>query len=287
VVAEAIPEQAVEQAQGQVPEPSESIPEQEAAPEPEEDYSSILDQLVPDEPATGDTKDGDALAGGGETSLEGLTPQQILELGKKQGKDETVNALTEQTRTTQERNREQGLRNVLAMSKTDVQQELTTAGVDTETALRILQKLDQVHGAHYAIKDADIKAATENTVTAMQNSIAAAGQKFLGDKDFNPVGMGMDGFIDKIAEHARKGYKSPSEVKDERRQAQVSLLKSLKAAGVEIPSGTLNLPSDAKAAVGGRRISTSYDNDTAFNEGRITREQWKANDDRFREQGRN
>ena len=248
MVAEAIPEVEVEQAQGQVPETPESIPEQEVQQEAEaeDDFEAVLAELLPEEPVTGEAKDAQAPAGGPEDSLKDLTPAQIKALGRQERDAE----LNEQIETTNKRNREQGLRNTLAASRTDLTTLLKDHVADPQVILDAVAKLDQVHGAHLALKDPDLTAKEQETLKRMQGALAEAGQKFLGDKDFDPVGLGMDGYIERIAEHARKGYKSPSEVKDERKAAQIDILKRLKAAGVEIPTGAVSAPSDARAAGG-------------------------------------
>ena len=173
MVAEAISEAEVEQAQGQVPEAPESEPEQVSEEAVEEDFTSFLAELDPDEPATAETTGAQALAETPEASLEGLTPEQLVQRGEQQA----IDRLRQQNETTQQRNREQGLRNVLATSKGEVQQELTEAGVDTERVIRILAKFDQVHGTHLALKDTDIQQSNDQTFAAMRAALVDAGAK--------------------------------------------------------------------------------------------------------------
>lgn len=245
MVAEAVQEVVVEETQGITPETSEPTPE--PVVEQEEDYTSVLAELVPD--ATEDAKDAPAVADSPEAALKDKTPEQLLELGEQRA----LAKLGQAQETTNQRNRETGLRNTLASSRKDLQDLLTPITSDPQVVLDAIAKLDQVHGAHIAIRDADVKNATEATVQAMRAALTEAGAKFTGLKDFEP-GTSLDEYATKIAEHARKGYKSPTEVKDAVKDGQVALLKRLKAAGVEIP--TERVPNVPEARAGGTRLPT-------------------------------
>ncbi len=243
LVAEAVQEEVIGQVEGEKPETPESNPEQAPEAEPEENFDSLLAELLPED-ATEETTGEQAGADSEADSLKGLTPQQILELGEQRGAEKTLGNLTEQTRSQQQINRENGLRNVLATSRQGVLAELYQAGIDPESApaMRIIAKLDEVHGAHYAVKDADIKNATEAVVSQMRQALINEGVKRTGNKDF--AANAIPEYVDTLVAHEvkSKGYKTASEVKQAVKDGQVAIIKRFKDLGLDPTGRVPNVP---------------------------------------------
>lgn len=232
--AEAVPEVAVETVLGDVPETPESIPEPVAA-EPEEDFTSLLGELIP---ATEEATDVPAPADKPADVLKDKTPEQLLDMGEQRA----IAKLSQQSEVVNQRNRENGLRNVLATSKNAVQAELSQAGVDTDTALRILAKFDQFHGTHLELKDADINNASAATVAAMRQALIEEGVKRTGNKDFEAAAIPE--YIDTLLAHEikAKGYQTKAEVTEAVKQGQIALIKRYKELGIDPTGRVPNVP---------------------------------------------
>lgn len=242
MVAEALPETEALQPNAETQSDPNPATEPEAAAENEEtSYDDILTNLLAD-PATeaGDGKATSADETGPPEKV--LTPDEIREQTRRDVERENAQKQTDYQRQQQLN----GIRRSFASLDDDLDKILTEElGVTDLNQIKRVKARVQQHNGHWnELYQNDVQGAQAVTKTAMREALIEAGKKFTGEKEFDP-GTSLDEYAERIAEHARKGYKSPSEIKAERTDAQKVLLKRLDAMGVVIPSQrALNVPNN-------------------------------------------
>ncbi len=274
MVAEAIPEQEEAQAAAVTPEALESIPEPTTeTPEVEvTDYGALLETLEVDPSATEETTGAAPTSDSPSNPLEGLTPQQIEERGAQRERER----LQRESDTTQRQARVDGLNRALPTIKESVKQTLTNAGMDTETVLGVLGKLDELHGTHIALRESDFERVAPSVKAQAYQEAEATVSKHLLDAVAEDLGdaanKAITGEIGKsiktwpdmakaIAKEARKGYVA----KDEVRKGQTKILEkidtALKGRGMSLKDITGNGGSDLPPIRGaqGRMTKAQFD----------------------------
>lgn len=234
MVSEVITEQE-EQVQGSVAETAEVTQETPTTETTEETFDAKAfwgeEGGSTEEPTAGEATVDDPLAG--------LTPEQLLERGAEQER-----LRQQQSReTTDSAARIQGTRDALNNSKATIRNLLTNEGIDAETALRLTplleQKLDEFHGSHLKLREADYREGVNYGADFIQKGIKAGGEALLGDKEFSQLHESMSGkswpdFFKALTEAAAKkqGYASPEVLKREytSRKGVEERLKKLDAA---------------------------------------------------------
>jgi hypothetical protein len=195
-------------------------PEAEIDDVPEDAVSAFLkEQKILDGTSDGDGEGTKADDAGPDLSK--LTPQQILDLGKQQGKSETLTEAQVASARYQNQQRVEGARNVLAQSRQTLTNLLTQVGNDANTVIQASQLQDQLHGAWNLVYQADIAAAGERAKEEFNSFVQATAATVLGTKgktltqswnDLPDADKSSAKFFELYAEKAREGYLSPSDV---------------------------------------------------------------------------
>lgn len=225
-----------------------------------------------------------------------LTPEEAREQGRREKEAEL-----ETQRTSQERQRYiEGLNFVVQ----DVPAKLTALavkyGFDPADTTELMNQLNRFNGAYKPLYEHAVQQATpqvrqqayQEAEASVSQHLLAAVTEDLGDA----AGKAITGEIGKsiktwpdmakaIAKEARKGFVPQADLTKAQRKVLDKIDTALKGRGMSLRDITGNGGSDLPPIRGGGgTIANSYDNDRAYNEGRITSEQWKANTDRFKAQ---
>ena len=212
-------------------------PEVEIDDTPEEAVSAFLreQKILADGTSEGDGDGSSTNADGPDLSK--LTPQQILDLGKLQGKSETLTEAQAATVKYQNQQRVEGARNTLSYSKTNLTQLLSQAGYDANTVIQATQFQDQLHGAWNLVYQADVAAAETRASENYSNFVQTTAAAVLG----TTKGKGLTSewaalpdaekssakFFELYAEKAREGYLSPKEADEKVTKAVTAFMRKL------------------------------------------------------------
>lgn len=237
-IAEVVSETPVEQA---------SPPVENVDEVPDEAVTNYLkEQKLIEGTDTSDT--GDESADDDGPSLEGLTPRQILDLGKQQGKSETQTEAQAASAAYQQRARVEGARTAYANAKARATQALANIGVDPSA---IGQEFDQVYGNFNQVYQADVQAAHSNGYQTAADEVKIHAINVLGPKgkelakewDALPADQKSSAkFFNMYTEKARAGYLSPSDTDKLVREKMSAFIKKL--------------PKEARDAIGFNPSST-------------------------------
>jgi len=228
---------------------------------PEEAVANFLRQeKVLDDGTSDGNGDGTGTDAAG-PDLSKLTPQQILDLGKQQGKSETQTEAQAATARYQNQQRVEGARNALNYSKQNLTQILTNAGLDANTVIQATQYQDQLHGAWNLVYQADVAAAEERARESFNGFVQSTAASVLGTSKgkgltsaWNTLPEGEKSsakFFEMFLEHS--GYLSPKQAQELATKAGLAVLKKL--------------PKEARDAVGFNPSSTRADTNTTGGSG--------------------
>lgn len=297
MVAEAIPE--VEQTPPEVVDnPNlEPAPETTPAPEADEEESvidSILESFGSDEETGADDGKGATTDGSVSTPEKALTPEEAKEQGRREAEAELA---TRQT-AAQRQAYLDGVRRSFQAVDAELDAKADEWGLPTE-ARQWLRGRFQAHNGHWnVLYQAELEqAAPQLKVQGFNEGVIDASEKAwagikeeLGEPALKAIQSAKPETWDKlaaaIAKEARKGYVAKEEVTKAQRKVLAKLKEPLAARGITLEQLTGSTGPSLKSPTGGSgpRITTDHENNVAFNEGRITREQFAANQKRFREQ---
>lgn len=286
MVAEAVKETEVTQPEAEAVTPAEPTTETTPAPEPEVEDSNldeVLSELGLGDVAT--AKGTETTPSANETEADpyaGLSPQEIA----KKVREDVEAENTAKTSSREYQNYVQGVNRSFQETFTNLDKLADQNMWDADTRQAVKNAFATFNGhwdvlfKHAITQDRDMQ--REGMKKALVDAATAAGIK---DADFESA----QDFVTKLAEHAKTGVMSGSEVKALKRSAAEDAVKAYRKrlidAGVDIPGvRAIEVPNNPGNG-GGRIYATTAENDKAFNEGRQTREQWKANDDRLTGKG--
>lgn len=221
-----------------------TAPESEASDETS--YDDILTGLLAD-PATA-TGDGEA-APANETGPpeKALTPEEIREQTRRELEAENAKKQTDYQRQQQLA----GIRRSFASLDDDLDKILSEElGVTDLAQIKRVKSRVQQHNGHWnELYQNDVQTAQQAAITAMREALIEEGVKRTGNKEF--AATAIPEYVDTLVAHEikAKGYKTAAEVKEERKAAQLDLLKRLREMGVELP--TERVPNVPAARSGG------------------------------------
>lgn len=274
----------------------------EGAPEGvnQEEESSIIDDILAgiDSESTSTANDGKGVTTDGTApSAQTLTPEEAKEQGRREKEQEIASERTSLER----QNYINGLNYVVKDVPEKVKQIAKEYGLDFDATDRLTSEFNRLYGALKPLYDHAVEQqrpqieqqADQRTQATVAQLIYDKVKEDLGDsavKALQDAGAKTWGdFVDAVGKGYRKGYVPAADYTS--KKAVKELLgkydAALKERGLSLADITGNGGQDLPRAQGGTgtRYATTSENDKAFNEGRQTREQWKANDDRLTGKG--
>lgn len=277
----------------------ESAPETEPAPEADEEASvidSILESFGSDEETGAGDGKGAATDGSVSTPEKALTPEEIREQTRREVEAENANKQT----AAQRQAYLDGVRRSFQAVDAELDAKADEWGLPTE-ARQWLRGRFQNHNGHWNVlyQAALEEAAPTLKVQGWNEGVQDASEKAwagikeeLGEPALKAIQTAQPAtwaeLAKAVAKEARKGYVAKEEVTKAQRKVLAKLKEPLAARGITLEQLTGSTGPDvppARAGSGPRFTSTAA-NDKAFNDNIITREQWKANDDRLRDSSR-
>lgn len=178
-----------------------------------------------------------------------LTPDEI----RAQERQRLQSEQSQQAAAAERKRIYDGAKESLTREKANSRALATQLGLDPTQVEPFEKSLEAVHGNTMQIVDYEKEEQRKGFSLSMYQAALEAlpenlQPEFVKDGAHPSTPQFMAHFKELVTQDARKGYKSPSEVKAERRAAQVSLLKKLRDLGVDLPADTnLNQPSDQRA----------------------------------------
>lgn len=257
----------------------------------EEELSSILSTFA-DSADTGPT-DGSSTPSDGEPDdpYKGLSPTQIAE----KVRQEEAAKQTQYQNSAQRQAYINGIANVVQGRDQFVDEFADRNGLSAEDRKALRDKFNALNGAHAQLNQYDLQQAQQQISQSFgtayyQGAVQALG-KDAADAAYKD-GPSWDVFFGRVGEEYAKKHglvtkkERDAAVSEGQRRALGKLATAMKERGIDIRQFTGEANPNVPPITGGRgaRVTTDYENDVAFNEGRITREQWKENADRFRKE---
>lgn len=265
---------------------SEPDKETTSAPEPEvidETADAVFAELGLGDAAT-DKGNETTPAADGTTEADpyaGLTPQEIAKKVR-----EDVEAETNARVSSKEyQNYVAGVSRAFQSTDADLQSLASEWNLSIDQANTLRQKFASFKGHYDVLYGYGVETEKGNLTAGMKQAlIAAAASVGVKDAAFSDA----RDFVAKVAEASRNGHLSEAQVKTREREAVEKGVKAYRKKliekGVDIPGIRQPEVPNNPGTGGGSSFRTSYENDKAFHEGRITPQQWKANDERFKAQ---
>ncbi len=258
----------------EVPNPSETVVETTSEESTEEEnFDDVLALL----------NEGSESGGGTEPATQGETEQKPrteaeIEAG-------VIQKLQAQGQTQQRARQIEGMRNSFKSMDADLQ--TLQAALDNAYQMQMKNRIDQHNGHWNELYHNDVTQAHAAGGDGVRTEIHKAVQSHLGKETYDELlskhqewGTLLEDYAERYAK--KQGWLPKSEAAKKFSDGQRDTLAKLKKLGIELPRGGNEDKRPAAQGGGGVRITSSNENDQAFIDGRITREQYAANEQRFK-----
>lgn len=230
------------------PEDAPELTSQESETESSPDYTGVLKELGFEDETTGADDGQQAPTDGGAPSLKTLTPEQAFEEGKK-AKEAEAEAAVKQYNS---RAYLDGVTRSFQSVFDELDRKADELGLDADNRKWLKDRFTAHNGQWKTLHDFALNEGVDQAKGSMRNALTDVGKKFTGVDDFEP-GKSLDEYVGKIAEHARKGYLSPAEVKAERKKAREDTIERIIKAGGSVPGYSESALTNLPGANGGAR----------------------------------